>query len=109
MDKAVPVAALARRRGVLVGGATGFTHRGWLFIQCLWVSDELRGRGLGAHLLGRAETAARERDCRAVWLDTFSFQAPGFYEKLGYRQFGQLDEFPPGHARHFVWKPLEEG
>jgi GNAT superfamily N-acetyltransferase len=109
MDKAVPMAALARQRGVLVGGATGYTHRGWLFIQYLWVSDELRGRGLGAHLLGRAETSARERGCRAVWLDTFSFQAPGFYEKLGYRQFGQLDEFPPGHARHFVWKPLEEG
>jgi GNAT superfamily N-acetyltransferase len=72
----------------------------------LWVSEELRGGGLGAHLLGTAEAAARERGCGAVWLDTFSFQAPDFYKKPGYRQFGQLDDFPPGHAHHFLWKPL---
>jgi GNAT superfamily N-acetyltransferase len=106
MDKAMPMAVLARRDGAIVGGATGFTHWEWLFIRHLWVSDELRGGGLGAHLLGTAEATARERGCGAVWLDTFSFQAPGFYQKLGYRQFGQLDDFPPGHARHFLWKPL---
>jgi GNAT superfamily N-acetyltransferase len=105
-DKAVPMAVFARRDGVLVGGAVGFTHWEWLFIHYLWVSDELRGGGLGAHLLGTAEATARERGCGAVWLDTFSFQAPGFYKGLGYRQFGQLDDFPPGHARHFLWKPL---
>jgi GNAT superfamily N-acetyltransferase len=105
-DKAVPLAILARREGALVGGASGFTLWKWLFIDYLWVSDELRGRGLGAQLLGRAEAAARERGCGAAWLDTFSFQAPGFYTKLGYRHFGQLDDFPPGHARYFMWKPL---
>lgn len=77
-----------------------------MFIQHLWIAEDLRGGGLGALLLGRAEAAARERGCRAVWLDTFSFQAPGFYKKLGYLQFGQLDDFPPGHTRHFLWKPL---
>jgi GNAT superfamily N-acetyltransferase len=105
-DKAVPLAALARQDGAIVGGATGFTHWQWLFIRGLWVSSDFRGEGLGARLLGTAEAAAHERGCAAVWLDTFSFQAPGFYEKLGYRQFGQLDEFPPGHTRHFFWKPL---
>jgi GNAT superfamily N-acetyltransferase len=106
VDKAVPMAVFARRDGVLLGGAVGFTHWEWLFIHYLWVSDELRGEGLGAHLLGMAETEGRERGCGAVWLDTFSFQAPGFYKRLGYRQFGQLDDFPPGQARHFLWKPL---
>ena len=106
-DKARPLAVFARRGGVLVGGMTGFTLWEWLFIHYLWVSDELRGAGLGGHLLGRAEATARERGCGAVWLDTFSFQAPGFYTKLGYQQFGQLNEFPPGHARHFLWKPLK--
>jgi GNAT superfamily N-acetyltransferase len=106
VDKASPLAVLARRGGALIGGAVGFTHWEWLFIHYLWVSDDLRGERLGAHLLRRAEAAARERGCGAVWLDTFSFQAPGFYQRLGYRQFGQLNEFPPGHARHFLWKPL---
>ena len=106
MGNAVPVAALARRGGALVGGATGFTLWGWLFINYLWVSDELRGGGLGTHLLGEAEAVARERGCWAAWLYTFSFQAPGFYERLGYRQFGQLEDFPPGHTRYFFWKPL---
>jgi GNAT superfamily N-acetyltransferase len=106
IDKPAPVAVFARRDGVLVGGATGFTQWEWLFIEYLWVSDEVRSGGLGAYLLQKAETAGLERGCGAVWLDTFSFQAPGFYERRGYRQFGQLDDFPPGRVRHFLWKPL---
>jgi hypothetical protein len=53
------------------------------------------------------EDAARRRGCRAAWLDTFSFQAPGFYRGLGYRVFGKLAGYPPGHTRHFLWKPLD--
>jgi hypothetical protein len=53
------------------------------------------------------EDAAQRRGCRAAWLDTFSFQAPGFYQALGYRAFGELAGYPPGHTRHFLWKPLE--
>ncbi len=101
-----PVAVFARRDGVVVGGATGHTQWEWLFVEYLWVSEEFRGEGLGAYLLERAEATARERGCVAVWLDTFSFQAPAFYERFGYRPFGRLDGFPPGHSRHFVWKPL---
>ena len=105
-DKPSPVGVFARRDGVLVGGATGFTRWGWLFVEYLWVSDEARGGGLGTRLLRDAEATARERGCGKVWLDTFSFQAPDFYARLGYRQFGELDDFPPGHVRHFLWKPL---
>ena len=90
----------------MVGGAVGYTQWEWLFIHYLWVCDELRGTGLGAQLLSTAEAEGRARGCGAAWLDTFSFQAPGFYQKLGYRQFAQLDDFPPGQARHFLWKPL---
>jgi GNAT superfamily N-acetyltransferase len=105
-DKAAPIGVFATRDGVVIGGATGFTQWEWLFIEYLWVSDEVRGKGLGAHLLQKVEAAARERGCGAVWLDTFSFQAPEFYERFGYRHFGQLDDYPPGRARHFLWKPL---
>jgi len=56
-------------------------------------------------LMGQAEGRARERGCHSTWLDTFSFQARGFYEKLGYEEFGRLD-YPPGHYRHFMRKRL---
>lgn len=93
-------------QGTIVGGLLGHVYYGWLFVSNLWVADEHRGGGHGARLLARAEEEARARGCRAVWLDTFSFQAPGFYEKLGFREFGRLDDYPEGEARHFLWKPL---
>ena len=56
-----------------------------MFIRILWVSEALRGQGFGQRLVEMAERRATERGCRHVFLDTFSFQAPGFYEKLGYQ------------------------
>jgi ribosomal protein S18 acetylase RimI-like enzyme len=70
-----------------------------------WVSEGLRGRGVGRELMAQAEALAHERDCHSAWLDTFSFQAPGFYEKLGYQEFGRLD-YPPDHHRCFIRKRL---
>jgi hypothetical protein len=55
--------------------------------------------------VAQAEGRARERGCHSAWLDTFSFQARGFYEKLGYEEFGRL-EYPPDHYRHFMRKRL---
>src|SRR5215471_13287721 len=64
---------------------------GWLVIRHLWVRDDLRRRGVGRGLMALAEARAVERGCHSAWLDTFSFQARGFYEKLGYEGFGTLD------------------
>jgi ribosomal protein S18 acetylase RimI-like enzyme len=57
-------------------------------------------------LMREAEAVARENGCTGIWLDTFSFQAPGFYEKLGYTVFGTLADYPPGHSRFFLHKTL---
>jgi GNAT superfamily N-acetyltransferase len=78
----------------------------WLFVNWLWVADSYRKRGIGSRLMAQAEAAAREKDCRAAYLDTFTFQAPEFYQRLGYREFGRLDDFPPGHARIWFTKAL---
>jgi GNAT superfamily N-acetyltransferase len=78
----------------------------WLFVNWLWVADSWRKHGVGTQLLRRAEASAREKGCRAAYLDTFTFQAPKFYERLGYREFGRLDDFPLGHARIWLWKTL---
>lgn len=90
----------------LIGGLAGSTQWKWLFVKWLWVSEEGRRHGLGKRLLGEAEQEAVRRGCIGVWLDTFSFQAPGFYEKLGYLRFGEIKDFPPGFSRFFYSKKL---
>ena len=103
-----PLAVFAREGGSIVAGLAGETYSGWLFIRYLWVSDALRGQGIGRKLMAGAEARALERGCHSAWVDTFSFQAPGFYPKLGYQVFGELD-YPPGHKRIFLQKRLAGG
>jgi GNAT superfamily N-acetyltransferase len=74
----------------------------------MWLADHLRGAGLGRDLIGQAERIAIRRGCHSAYLDTFSFQARGFYEALGYTLFGTLD-YPPGHQRRFLQKRLAAG
>ena len=100
-----PLAIFVRDDAQIVAGVAGETYCGWLFVKYLWVSDGLRGRGVGRELMDRAEALAIERGCHSAWLDTFSFQARSFYEKLGYEEFGRLD-YPPDHQRHFLRKRL---
>jgi len=69
------------------GGITGYIWGGWLHITMLGLHESARGQGLGRALLEAAEHYARGLDCFDVYLNTFDFQAPGFYEKLGYRVF----------------------
>jgi GNAT superfamily N-acetyltransferase len=90
----------------IVGGIIGATYWDWFYLDLLWIKEELRGCGYGARLLNLAEDEARKRGAKNVYLDTFSFQAPGFYKKFGYRVFGELPEFPTGHTRYFMTKQL---
>jgi len=88
----------------MVGGLYGETYWGWLFISHLWVAEALRGQGYGVELMRRAESEAVKRGCRHAFVDTTDFQAPGFYQKLGYQVFGALVDFPEGHTRYFLQK-----
>jgi 8-oxo-dGTP pyrophosphatase MutT (NUDIX family)/GNAT superfamily N-acetyltransferase len=90
----------------IVAGLDGSTYAGWLFVNNLWVHADLRRQGVGRELLGRAERRAAELGCQSTRLDTFSFQAPEFYRRLGYGVFGALD-YPPNHRRLFLSKPLD--
>jgi GNAT superfamily N-acetyltransferase len=91
----------------IVGGLIGKTYWNWLYIDLLFVKEELRGCGYGHRLLEIAEDEARKRGATNVYLDTFSFQAPDFYKQHGYRVFGELKDFPPGHQRFFYKATLE--
>lgn len=90
----------------VVGGLLGSTSYGYLHIDAVFVPVALRGTGIGRELVLVAEAEALGRGCIGAWLDTFSFQAPGFYEKLGYSLFAVLHDNPPGHTRHFFKKSL---
>ena len=102
----VPLAVLVREGGNLVGGISGYTAWGWLYVQWLWLDDAHRGQGLAAQMLEAAEHEARERGCRAAWIDTFNPVALKVYERAGYVPFGALEDFPPGRSRTFLQKRL---
>jgi len=89
----------------ILAGLAGYTYAGWLFVENLWVSEAMRRRGLGREMMAQAEQRARERGCDSAYLDTFSFQAPDFYQKLGYVVFGTLD-YPRDQKRIFLKKQL---
>jgi GNAT superfamily N-acetyltransferase len=90
----------------ILGGLVAATYWGWLYVDLLWVREDQRGKGYGRRLMEQVEAEARRRGAKHAYLDTFSYQAPGFYEKLGYQVFGQLPEFPDDHTRYFFTKTL---
>jgi GNAT superfamily N-acetyltransferase len=92
--------------GAVQGGVRFVLSFDWLFVQWLWVAETYRGQGVGSKLLAGAEASAREQACRGAYLDTFSFQAPKFYLRHGYREFGRLDGYPSGHSRIWFSKAL---
>lgn len=102
-----PLALLVRDdNGEILGGLYGRFFYQWLFIELLSVPEQARGLGMGSQLMQMAEDLAREKECVGIWLDTFDFQAPEFYKKLGYSELGQITDYPPGHQRFFFQKRL---
>ena len=90
----------------ILGGLHGATMFSYLWIDLLFIPESMRGIGIGRKLMAQAEAEALHRGCHAVTLDTFSFQARGFYERLGYSVFGILDDCPPGQSRFYLTKRL---
>lgn len=90
--------------GATTGGLWATVAFDWLVIELLVVPEALRGRDLGTSILARAEEIGRAKGCVGAWLDTFSFQARGFYEKQGYAVVGEIPDHPVGGARYFLSK-----
>jgi GNAT superfamily N-acetyltransferase len=93
-------------RGETLGGLWGRSAYEWLFVELLFVPEAMRGTGLGTRLMLQAEEVALARGCRGMWLDTFSFQARGFYEKLGFSVFGELKDRPRGGSQFWLQKRI---
>jgi GNAT superfamily N-acetyltransferase len=102
-----PIAVVLRDdANAVIGGLWGHTGYDWLFTQLLVVPASLRGRGVGSQIMRLAENEACARGCHGAWLDTFEFQARGFYERIGYECFGELQNYPAGFSRFFMSKRL---
>ncbi|MEV6834926.1 N-acetyltransferase [Streptomyces sp. NPDC051133] len=94
--------------GGLAGGLVGHTWTAWLHVTYLWVDAVHRGAGLGSRLLAEAEALARTtRGCTASRLETWDFQAPGFYKKQGYQVVGVVPDYPPGITEFTLTKRLD--
>ena len=92
--------------GQIAAGLTGGTWAGYLEVRYLWVREDWRGQGLGRRLLLAAEQEARARGCTQVLLDTHDFQAPEFYQKLGYSVFGVFEGIGGRYNRYYLRKQL---
>ena len=93
--------------GQVRGGLLGETQFHWLKISILVVHPDCRGQGLGTWLMNEAERIGRERGCQRAFLDTMEYQAPVFYQRLGYEISGRIDDWDShGHAKFFMTKSL---
>ena len=94
-------------KGRVLGGLILQSYWKESYVELLWLSDKARRLGYGRQLMREAERRARRRGSRLLHLNTYSFQAPGFYEKLGFTRFGGMQGSPRGASRHFYVKRLD--
>jgi len=95
-----------RERGKIVGGIVGEVWATVLFIQFFWMEQKYRGKDFGTKLIAAIEDEARSFGATRSYLDTMSFQAPGFYRSCGYQEFGSIEGYPGGVTRHWFTKAL---
>ena len=93
-------------KGILIAGAVGNSSWDWLFVRLLWVDENHRGTGLGTKVMDSIHGVALSRKCIGIYLNTFSFQALGFYEKQGFSVFGVIEDHPIGHKRYYMAKRI---
>lgn len=89
----------------IVGGLQARIGYGFMFVELLALGPA-KGQGIGRRVMELAEAEARAAGLDGIWLDTWTFQAPGFYEKLGFVECGRIPDYPPGHSRIFYVKRL---
>jgi GNAT superfamily N-acetyltransferase len=97
---------IIRNHNSIIAGVTGWTWAGVSEITLLWVNELYRGIGLGKMLLTAAEDEITKRGCSTILLRSYSFQAPTFYEKNGYKTMYILDDFPKGFKHYNLVKRM---
>jgi GNAT superfamily N-acetyltransferase len=106
---ASPLVLVLNENETTVAGAVGRSAYGWMRVDVIWVSKDIRGKGYGRLLLQRVEEIAVKRGCKGIHLDTHEFQAPDFYVRLGYEVFGELPNYPEGETHYYLKKEFQSG
>lgn len=106
-EKDTKFAVIAKdENGKVIGGIRANAFWNYCTIELLWLSQETRGLGLGSNLMDAAEKFAKGKGFGYIRTETLSFQAKPFYEKLGYKVFGELADYPKGHTTYCLVKEL---
>ncbi|MBN1136220.1 MAG: GNAT family N-acetyltransferase [Anaerolineae bacterium] len=92
--------------GVVVGGALIWAYWGWLDFSLIALEKKVRGRGLGRQLMAVIEEKAREEGCTRIRVEAFEHEV-GFYQRMGFRVVGQLEDYPEGHSYYWMRKDLQ--
>jgi GNAT superfamily N-acetyltransferase len=95
-------------KGRIIGGLAGDLYWNALYVELLWLEEGMRQEGLGRRLMMEAERRARHARKDLVYLNTYTFQAPGFYRRLGFRRIGAIPGYPRGETRIFLVKRLKK-
>ena len=101
-SQTLDVAVRDPETGKIVGGLLGHSSLGLLFLDLIYLPEHLRNAGIGSRIIALAEEEARRRGYNAAFVYTVTFQAPGFYERLGYRRLGEVACPPTGATRIFL-------
>jgi GNAT superfamily N-acetyltransferase len=88
--------------GDVAGMAAGYSWGGVSELKQMWVREDLRGSGQGSALLTAFIDEARARGCELLWVMTYDFQAPAFYQRHGFEPVAELGPWPKGHVQHFL-------
>jgi len=108
IEKEVKFFVFARNQSKnIVGGIRAICFWNTLHIELLWLSESCRGKGIGKELIESAENFAKENGCEKVFVETTSWQAKPFYEKIGYKHIATLNDRPKGHSSHYLTKQLK--
>jgi ribosomal protein S18 acetylase RimI-like enzyme len=92
--------------GQKIGVAAGYTWSGTSELKQMWVDEAYRGRGYARALLNAFVAEARNRGARRIWVASYDFQAPGMYEKAGFKRMAEFEEWPEGHINVILCKIL---
>ena len=92
----------------MVGSVIGKIFFNWLHIDLFWVEADYRKKGIGSHLMNSSLEYATKAGLSGIEVWTQSWQAPGFYKKLGYEEFAAIDDFTPGRKRHAFRKYISK-
>lgn len=105
-DKDEPVNFFAFDNDKIIGGAVGYVLYGWYFLDLLWIDENYQRKRIGTELIKKVEEYAKQEGLIGIRLETWDFQAKGFYEKMGYEIFAILDDCPPKTTNYFFKKEL---